>query len=106
MDVWATNGSMSVVKCYLEIAAYDLETGWSWTSPTSEAFDLAPNSSTELRTAMSVPAPSREEAADASAPAGSVVVQAKLRLAEPAQGLARESGQVMARTCDWPQPYR
>jgi hypothetical protein len=97
---------MSTLRCHLEIAAYDVETGWSWTSPKSEVIELKPNSSTELRTAMPVPAPSKEEAADASAPSGSVVVQARLRHAEPAQDLAHQTGGIMARTCDWPQPYK
>lgn len=106
MDVWATNSSMSSINCSLEISAYDLETGWTWSSPATEVFDLKPNSSTELKTAVPVPAPSRGDAADKTAPSGSVVVQARLRLVESAQGLPCGQGQVVARTCDWPQPYK
>lgn len=106
MDVWATNSSMSSIKCSLEISAYDLETGWSWKSPAPQVFDLQPNSSTELQTAVPVPAPSKEDAADKTAPSGSVVVQARLRLVESAQGLRCGQGEVVARACDWPQPYK
>lgn len=106
MDIWATNSSTSTVRCSLEIAAYDLETGWSWNCSDQDVFDLAPNSSTELRTAVSVPAPPIEKATDKAAPSGSVVVQARLRLAEPAKGLPYHEGKVVARTSDWPQPYK
>jgi beta-mannosidase len=97
---------MSIINCSLEISAYDLETGWTWNSPATEVFDLRPNSSTELKTAVPVPAPAREDAGDKTAPSGSVVVQARLRLVESAQGLRCGQGEVMARTCDWPQPYK
>ncbi|KAJ9119092.1 hypothetical protein QFC22_003583 [Naganishia vaughanmartiniae] len=104
VDVWATNDTMDMIRCILEISAYDVETGWSWTSGPGDTLQLAPNSSTELRTAIPVPAPPKNEAADPCAPSGSVVIRAKLQLIR--DGKVSNEEAVLASTCDWPQPYK
>ncbi|KAJ9105971.1 hypothetical protein QFC19_003306 [Naganishia cerealis] len=104
MDIWAANGTMEVITCALEVSAYDVETGWTWSSGKGETVQLKPNSTTELRSAIPVPAPLVEQAADPSAPSGSVVIRAKLRSVQGEQGPKEE--QVLASSCDWPQPYK
>jgi beta-mannosidase len=106
MDVWATNSSSFAIKCSLEMAAYDLESEWSWSYSPPDVFILQPNASTELCTAMPVPAPDTTTAAGPFVLSGSVVIQARLH----AVGLTSDSNSiakpVMARASDWPQPYK
>ncbi|KAJ9103264.1 hypothetical protein QFC21_002687 [Naganishia friedmannii] len=104
MDVLVTNDTMDVVNCSLEISAYDIGTGWSWSTGRDGTQQLAPNSSTELRSAIPVPAPPVHEAADSSAPSGTVVIRTKLRLVGDGKG--SHERQVIASTCGWPQPYK
>jgi beta-mannosidase len=106
MDVWATNSSTTAIECLLEISAYDLESDWSWTSSTKDVFVLQPNSSTELRTAVPVPAPDSEKTAGKTVQSGSVVVQARLVAVNSFDEAAQKGRTLVARISDWPQPYK
>lgn len=105
MDIWATNSSPTAIECYLEIFAYDLESGWSWSSSGTELLVLQPNSSTELRTAAPVPEPDMKKATGTTL-SGNVVIQARLCAVDADIDSAKGSRTVMARTSDWPQPYK
>lgn len=106
MDVWATNSSASAIECRLVISAYDLESEWSWSDSATDVLVLQPNSSTELRTAMPVPAPDGRTAGEAIVRSGSVVIQARLHAVDTSSDSVPRARTVVARASDWPQPYK
>lgn len=106
MDVWATNSSAAGVECLLVISAYDLESEWSWIDSVTDLSVLEPNSSTVLRTAMPVPAPDKRTSGEAIVRSGSVVIQARLHTVDSSPDSVPTAKTVVARTSDWPQPYK
>lgn len=104
LDIWATNSTLQAKKVTLELHAYDLEQpSWRW-SRTDELVLLA-NQTTEHLLKFDVPYPPErapepqgENEDPPFTPTWSVVTYAILRDAE--------TGTVLSRIADWPQPYR
>ena len=102
LDIWCTNSTLQERNVKIVISAYDLLSSWTYTE-TFNNIRLGENRSTEH---LSIPCPHppvTPSAHDDASPAmatntHSVVVQA--RLVDP------ESGDVLARYCDRPQPFR
>ncbi|KAI0717520.1 glycoside hydrolase [Cerioporus squamosus] len=94
IDVWGQNSTLEPRKVRLELSFVDLYSDWTGSKMLDAT--LLPNQSTEL-VSMRVPGPppQKPNAVDAS---HSVVVGARL--------VAAESGEVLARYADWPQPFR
>lgn len=94
--VWGQNGTLEARKVRVELSFVDLYSDWKQ-SQTLDA-TLLPNQSTELA-AILVPGPptpqNSENAVDTS---HSVVVGARL--------VDAETGVILARYADWPQPFR
>ena len=95
IDVWGQNSTLEPRKARLELSFLDLYSDWT-ESKTLEA-TLLPNQSTEL-VSMRVPGPPMPQNVNAVDSSHSVVVGARL--------LAADSGEVLARYADWPQPFR
>ncbi|KAF7300960.1 hypothetical protein MIND_00659100 [Mycena indigotica] len=101
LDVWGTSASLIAHSATLEIHCVDLLTAWTHTE--THPITLLPNQATEL---LSIPCPGPPNHLAAPNPTGddlftttySVVVAARLR--DP------ETGEVLARFADWPQPFR
>lgn len=100
IEVWGTNSTLDARAVLLELRCFDLYSSWTHTE-THEA-TLLPNQSIELLAAPCphppIPEPEHARAAGAVTPSHSVVVSARL--------IAPESGEVLARYADWPQPFR
>ncbi|KZV98784.1 glycoside hydrolase family 2 protein, partial [Exidia glandulosa HHB12029] len=104
LDIWATNSTLQAKKVTLELQFYDLEQpSWRW-SRTDELVLLA-NQTTEHLLKFDVPYPPErapepqgENEDPPFTPTWSVVAYAILRDAE--------TGTVLSRIADWPQPYR
>ena len=73
----------------------DMNKSWAIDLPSQEV-TLAPNQSTDIWSGP-CPQPPEDVAYDRSAPSGNVVLHATLMGAE---------GQVIARTSNWPEPYK
>ncbi|KAH9891930.1 glycoside hydrolase [Cubamyces lactineus] len=96
LEVWGANSTLDARTVRLELRCFDLLSAWTHT----EVLDaiLLPNKSTEL---LSIPCPCPplpEGEPHAVTPSHSVVVGARL--------VSRETGEVLARYTDWPQPFR
>lgn len=94
--MWATNSAVNVRKVRLILKAFDLRS--DWTNEHKEDAELLPNQTTEL---LSIPCPSPppQVSDDPAFPTSySVVVSARL--------VDSNSGEILARYADWPQPYR
>ncbi|KAH6907492.1 beta-mannosidase [Coprinopsis sp. MPI-PUGE-AT-0042] len=109
LHVWATNATREAIQVKLVIEYFDLESDWQRPDYTfslesqSEAslFTLLPNQTTELKTLI-CPSPAQSKLRDLVGPgidgSGTVVILARL--------LLPDTGEVIARSVDWPQPYR
>ncbi|KAF7331117.1 hypothetical protein MVEN_02452000 [Mycena venus] len=100
LEIWGTNASLAPRSATLELHCVDLKS--DWTHIETHAVTLLPNQTTELL-AIPCPGPPHDAAASPTADAQfttthSVVVGARL--------LDAESGAVLARFADWPQPFR
>lgn len=94
------NGTLSAKSATLEIFCVDLSSTWTHTE--THAVELPPNQSTELLS-IPCPCPSKEGLVSPSGyddwtTSHTVVVGVRL--------LDLQTGEVLARTVDWPQPYR
>ncbi|EIW52338.1 glycoside hydrolase [Trametes versicolor FP-101664 SS1] len=100
IEVWGTNSTLEARAVLLELRCFDLYSSWMHTETRSAT--LLPNQSTELLAAPCphppIPELSSTRATGAVTPSHSVVVGARL--------IAPESGEVLARYADWPQPFR
>lgn len=92
--IWATNSTDRNREVTLVVSAYDQHSGW--TSESRHHHVLHANRSTELMD-DSCPEPV-DDVSDVIAPSSTVVIQAKL--------VDRDSGEVLARYSDFPQPYK
>ncbi|KAF8900302.1 glycoside hydrolase superfamily [Gymnopilus junonius] len=99
LSIWATNSTLTVRKAKLELRFFDLlSPGWSHSE--TQDVNLLPNQSTELLE-IECPGPSRNNVVRGeplSVSSANVVVSARL--------LDAETGVVLARHSDWPEPYR
>lgn len=95
LAIWATNAHEERTFTLL-VTAHDIVNGWTTQEPWKREVVLGENRSTELYSG-DCPQPPEEKWVDKVAPSGTVVVSAKL---------VDESGQIVARYCDWPQPYK
>ncbi|KAH7913372.1 glycoside hydrolase family 2 protein [Hygrophoropsis aurantiaca] len=96
IEIWGTNSTLQTRQAQLELQCVDLESDWRYTE--THQVSLLPNQSTEL---LSIPCPSPPHN-DTSNPDAttsySVVVAARL--------LCLQTGDVLSRFSDWPQPFR
>ncbi|KAJ7740535.1 glycoside hydrolase superfamily [Mycena metata] len=103
LEIWGTNSSLTPRAATLELHCIDLKSRWTHTE--THAVTLLPNQATEL---LALPCPGPPQDVAAAPPTGdaqftsthSVVVGARLL---DGHG---ETGKVLARYADWPQPYR
>ncbi|KAJ7733298.1 glycoside hydrolase superfamily [Mycena metata] len=105
LEIWGTNSSLTPRAATLELHCVDLKSRWTHTE--THAVTLLPNQATEL---LALPCPGPPQDVATAPPTGdaqftsthSVVVGARL-LDGHGDG---ETGKVLARYADWPQPYR
>ncbi|THH31617.1 hypothetical protein EUX98_g2590 [Antrodiella citrinella] len=93
IDVWATNSTLSERKVRLQLTCVDLQSLWEHTEQHNVV--LLPNQTTEI---LSIPCPEPPSPMTAATNSYSVIVHARVYDAE--------TGDVVARFSDWPQPYR
>ncbi|KAH9919171.1 glycoside hydrolase [Epithele typhae] len=94
LAVWGTNSTLAPRRVRLELSFFDVASDWTATQTLDAT--LLPNQTTELLE-LRVPGPSAPSA-HAVDPSHSVVAAARL--------VDAETGEVLARHADWPQPYR
>jgi len=95
IDIWGVNGTLSARSATLEIHCIDLLS--SWTLKQAHDVNLLPNQATEF-VSMRCPGPPPDEPNSTTTTTHSVVVAARL--------IDKETGEILARFADWPQPYR
>ncbi|KAL5495319.1 hypothetical protein ACEPAI_782 [Sanghuangporus weigelae] len=105
VEIWATNSALSERDAVLELSFEDLESDWQTTE--TRKVTLVANQTTEILS-MDIPEPPFVKASSFSADliqwqpkrtrTHTVVVGVKL--------LDAQSGEVLSRAADWPQPYR
>ena len=95
IDVWATNSTLKSRNVQVVLRAFDLQSTWIYTNK-SDTVVLASNSSTEIHQNLHCPHPGDEETVPT--PSHSVVVAASI--------VDVSTGEVLAKTVDWPQPYK
>lgn len=96
IDVWATNSKLQTCAVKVEMSFIDLLS--DWTSQECLNAELLPNQSTELLSTPCPCPPPRPYHNPAITTSYSVVVGVRL--------LDLNTGEVLARYADWPQPYR
>ena len=105
LEIWGTNSALVPRSVQLLLQFFDLDS--SWTHTMMHKFLLLPNQSTEL---LSVPCPAPEVPPDAPYECGSLDRFTKVTrthsIIVSVQLLDAETGEVLARNVDWPQPYR
>lgn len=89
------NGTLTARSATLEIFCVDLLS--SWTHKESHDVGLLPNQATEFLS-IRCPGPAPKDPKSKTTTTYSIVVAARL--------MDKETGAVLARTADWPQPYR
>ncbi|KAI0824742.1 glycoside hydrolase family 2 protein [Trametes gibbosa] len=96
LAVWGTNATREPRTATLELVAFDLHSAWTerWTTPTTTAVVLAPNAATELWAGALPGQPVRTSLGEVPR---TIVVSARLLDAD---------GSVLARTSNWPEPYK
>ncbi|KAI0917712.1 hypothetical protein AcW2_007777 [Taiwanofungus camphoratus] len=99
IEVWATNGTLKAQEVRLVLHCVDLISDWTYNRHLKAV--LHPNQSTELLS-IPCPCPPLTQASDPNylemTRSYSVVVAARL--------VDLQSGEVLARYADWPQPFR
>ncbi|KAH7927653.1 glycoside hydrolase [Leucogyrophana mollusca] len=96
IDVWGANSTLQAHDAQLEIQCVDLESDWTHTE--THRVTLLPNRSTELLSVRCPCPPHKSNANPDATTSYSVVVAARLR--------CLQSGEVLSRFSDWPQPFR
>jgi beta-mannosidase len=95
IDVWATNSTLESRNVQVVLRAFDLQSTWTYMNK-SDTVVLQPNSSTEIHQNLPCPHPGDDETVPT--PSHSVVVAASI--------VDVSTGEVLAKTVDWPQPYK
>lgn len=94
--MWATNSTLETHHLRLVLTCFDLES--DWVHEEAHEVTLNPNQSTELLTTKCPCPPSLTDQKHPCTTSSSVVVGARL--------ISPDSDEVIARTADWPQPFR
>ncbi|KAG6336605.1 hypothetical protein ID866_2481 [Astraeus odoratus] len=92
LEVWGTNSTLMEKKAQLEVTLFELDS--TWTDKFSMDVVLAPNSSTELFLGQLPGQPTRTKLSEVPR-----MIIASARLLD-------ESGSVLARLSNWPEPYK
>ncbi|KAH9849972.1 glycoside hydrolase family 2 protein [Lenzites betulinus] len=92
LAVWGTNATLAPRAATLELATFDLHS--DWVEKTQTAVVLAPNAATELWAGALPGQPVRTSLGEVPR---AIVVSARLLAAD---------GSVLARTSNWPEPYK
>lgn len=100
IDVWALNATLVARPAKLELRFFDLAS--NWTHFESHDVTLLPNQSTELLS-ISCPCPSKK---GLSPPSGDPFWTSSYSVVASARLMDVETGEVLARFANWPQPYR
>ncbi|KAE9410164.1 glycoside hydrolase [Gymnopus androsaceus JB14] len=100
LDIWAVNGSLSARSATLELHFVDLCSTWSHKE--TRVVQLPPNQATEL---LSTPCLGPPKTGNGS-PTGYTEWTTTCSVVAGARLLDIETGDVLARFADWPQPYR
>ncbi|KAF7354610.1 hypothetical protein MSAN_01374300 [Mycena sanguinolenta] len=100
LEIWGTNASLTSRAVTLELHCVDLNSTWTHTE--THAVTLHPNQATELL-AIPCPGPSRD---NFTSPTGDAEFTTTYAVVVGARLLDAESGAVLARFSDWPQPLR
>ncbi|KAJ6473141.1 glycoside hydrolase [Mycena sanguinolenta] len=100
LEIWGTNASLTSRAVTLELHCVDLNSTWTHTE--THAVTLHPNQATELL-AIPCPGPPRDSV---TPPTGDAEFTTTYAVVVGARLLDAESGAVLARFADWPQPLR
>ncbi|KIJ70008.1 glycoside hydrolase family 2 protein [Hydnomerulius pinastri MD-312] len=92
LEVWGTNSTLTEKKAKLEVSSFDLHS--SWTDKFTQDIVLAPNSSTELFSGQLPGQPIRTKQSEVPRV---IIVSARL---------LDESGTVLGRYSNWPEPFK
>ncbi|KAJ7342620.1 glycoside hydrolase [Mycena albidolilacea] len=101
LEIWGTNASLAARSATLELHYVDLKSTWTHTE--THAVTLHPNQATEL---LSIPCPGPPRDAAAPSPTADEQFTTTHTVVAGARLLDAESGAVLARFADWPQPFR
>ncbi|KAJ7625497.1 glycoside hydrolase [Roridomyces roridus] len=101
LEIWGTNASLTARAARLEINCVDLKTTWTHTE-TSDV-TLLPNQATEL---LAIPCPGPPRDVAAPLPTGDKEFTTTYSVVVGVRLLDKETGVVLARYADWPQPFR
>ncbi|KAL0960497.1 hypothetical protein HGRIS_005535 [Hohenbuehelia grisea] len=101
-DVWGTNRTLAPITIQLELSFFDLQSNWQHVE-LHEA-TLKPNQSTELLTA--IPCSGRPKNPVEKAPSGDPLWTTTYSVVIAARLLDKVTGTVLARSADWPQPFK
>ena len=101
VDIWATNSTLVLKEVRLEVSYFDLES--EWRERYTQHVELKPNQTTEI---LSTPCPEpplpqgEHDVPDdiLATRTHSVVISARL--------VDTLTGDIVSRSCDWPQPYK
>jgi len=99
LEIWGTNSTLQARSANLELRFFDLRSP-EWTRTETHSVILLPNQTSEL-IKMKCPGPSRDgysQGDPLSVESATVIVSARL--------LEDQTGQVLSRYSDWPEPYR
>ncbi|KAF8148252.1 glycoside hydrolase superfamily [Crassisporium funariophilum] len=99
LDIWATNGTLQTRAAKLELKFFDLHSS-DWSHSETREVSLLPNQTTELTTLL-CPGPGREGVTE-----GDPLFVSSATVVASARLLDVETGIVLARYSDWPEPYR
>jgi len=94
LDIWGTNKTLEHKNVTLSVTCFDLE-DYQWTYTWEQDAVLASNASTEI---FKGPLPGQPTRTKESQTPKSIIVSAKLS--------DRSTGAVLARTTNWPEPYK
>ena len=99
LSFWATNGTLKLKKTRLVVKFFDLLSP-EWSHAETRDYVLLPNQSTELLE-IECPGPFRK----GIAPGDPLAIQSANVVASACL-LDPETGEILARHADWPEPYR
>ncbi|KAJ7165676.1 glycoside hydrolase [Mycena crocata] len=100
LEIWGTNASLTERAATLELHFVDLKSTWTHTE--MHSIILLPNQATELL-ALPCPGPPADAA---TLPTGDALFTTTHSVVVGARLMDEESGAVLARYADWPQPFR
>ncbi|KAJ7124468.1 glycoside hydrolase superfamily [Mycena epipterygia] len=101
LEIWGTNAGLTARDAQLEIHCIDLKSQWTHTE--THAVKLLPNQATEL---LAIPCPGPPPTVAAAPPTGDAQFTTTHSVVVGARLLDAQSGAVLARFADWPQPFR